>query len=963
MKNRLLALTSILILAVLLLSSGRNLASAQEITDPRPSRSPHIQQVAEPYPGPDSRLNEAGQRTSREEGKISSDRSQPTAPAVPQATGGPDEYGYVWDDTIPLAWIDATSGTDTGMSGDGWDQAVGPVSLPFTFKYYENTYSQLWITAPGYVSFTETYYWPQQRDIPDSGTPNNVIAPYWSPTYIGSGAWVRYKSGGVSPNRYFVVEWHDVHGGDPDDEIGGGDVYRFEVVLHENGNIDFQYQTMAESNGNWWCGQAGIEDSDGTDGLQYWDSCPSSFPPSNRAVRFTRPAPAARVVIKPGYFGSFASPGGAGEMVVPIRNLGELGTDTYDLNVASAWPVSLYMDDGVTLLVDTDADGLVDTGPVSQGATVNIIARMQAPAGALVGNANNASLTATSSINTSKSKTVTLQAAIPTKFAQVYLDDYDGAENLYLVQPGAQYVKQTTGLYRWGWGPAVAETPNGNFIHAWYRGRCTTDNCDIYVDEIEYAVTNAFGEIVKPVARLVNNGAVTIDTYDYSPTVAAAGDGKIGIVWLRQLYRDTSGYSEWNYNIYFSILNQDGTPAYGPANLTNNTTWTGSTPDAPRYDDPRIAATSNSFALAWERYQYFSSCTENDCSLNDIYYSVRSTSGSLLYGLTNITNDTAGSDYEAYYYPNLASLNSNRLLLLWNRSSDDDIYYAVLDSAGTIIKSATDLSADGYSYYDYTADAAQLSDGKIAVAWSAWDGDAYHTRFAVLDASYNRSVSPVMLSNPAAPDGEYSVSVAADQSGRAVLTTTEDTNNPRNLYYALVNSTGGVVTQPMIFRSTQSTYPSDGFIESSYEGYGNTSYSTSIEANADGAILVPDILNGGAPGGTAAVYVGYSNHGQATASGVNIVMTLPMDLEYVSDTSGVVPLVSSNQVTWNLPDVSFLDEQGFTVYLGVPDVAPIGTKYSLDFQLGVTGDANLTNNHATTWVMAAIKLQLPIMYK
>ena len=35
---------------------------------------------------------------------------------TPQAAGGPDDFGYTWDDSGALVWIDATAGTDTGLS-------------------------------------------------------------------------------------------------------------------------------------------------------------------------------------------------------------------------------------------------------------------------------------------------------------------------------------------------------------------------------------------------------------------------------------------------------------------------------------------------------------------------------------------------------------------------------------------------------------------------------------------------------------------------------------------------------------------------------------------------------------------------------------------------------------------------------------------------------------------------------
>jgi hypothetical protein len=80
---------------------------------------------------------------------------------------------------VTLAWIDATSGADTGMSGYG-EQAVG-VSMPFSFKYYENSYSSVYIVGAGYLSFSPAT-WDDQESIPAPESPNNVIAPYWTPS-------------------------------------------------------------------------------------------------------------------------------------------------------------------------------------------------------------------------------------------------------------------------------------------------------------------------------------------------------------------------------------------------------------------------------------------------------------------------------------------------------------------------------------------------------------------------------------------------------------------------------------------------------------------------------------------------------------------------------------------------------------------------------------------------------------
>ncbi len=44
-------------------------------------------------------------------------QSLPSAQSFsPQANGGPDEYGYTWDEAVTQDWIDTSSGVDTGIT-------------------------------------------------------------------------------------------------------------------------------------------------------------------------------------------------------------------------------------------------------------------------------------------------------------------------------------------------------------------------------------------------------------------------------------------------------------------------------------------------------------------------------------------------------------------------------------------------------------------------------------------------------------------------------------------------------------------------------------------------------------------------------------------------------------------------------------------------------------------------------
>jgi hypothetical protein len=730
----------------------------------------------------------------------------------PLAAAKSDEFGYTWKGAA-YSWIDASGGSDTGINSS--NDSAGPLDIGFPFKYYENVYSQIYISLYGFLAFGGGYLDNDQSEIPGAEPPNNVIAPYWSPVQDVYG-YVRYLSGGAAPNRWFAVEWNKLES----NCCNHNNEYTFEAILYENGDIAFQYGNMQTGNG-WWCQASGIEDSTGLVGLSITRFCVRVN--SNHAVHIYRPPLSARVGMNPRYFGGFTPPGGTVDLQIPVRNTGELGTDTFNLIPSSAWAVSLFASDGTSPLSDTNGDGKIDTGPIAQGDTATFVAKVHAPPGAALGAANTGTILVRSSLNTTKSKIATLQTAIPAPFAQVYKDGYYGAMSMYLVKPGAQQDITAADTGWWDYDPAVAEASNGNLTFAWDRGYCVGSGCPLSVYDIDYTLLDDHGGVVHPVSKLSDNSGATMRTNDLYPAVAVAPNGSTGVLWYRYLW--DSSTSDYNYNIFFAILDASGNVAYGPTNLTNNTTWgSGNDQNVPWFSNPQISATGdNRFILAWQMSSYgppnYGNCYSSYCPVNDIYFAVRDSSGAEILAITKFTNDTPGYN-EGFYYPTLTALAGNRALLAWERRSDYDIYYAVLSSSGSVVKDKTNLSKDKGKSYDWRPDAVQLSDGNIAIAWSGGSYPSYNIRFAVLDASYKRIAGPKTLSNPAAVTGNDYVSVTADAAGHAVLTWMDyNYNYRRNLYYTLVDSHGGIVTQPMIFRSSQT-----GVIQTSFTGYGNTSF-------------------------------------------------------------------------------------------------------------------------------------------
>jgi hypothetical protein len=938
--NRRVSLSILLasLLALMFISSHRANATIRPASAPQGQASPA-----------DAHLLARGLSQDSDGLWFTTDDERPILQAVPQSSGGPDTFGYTWNDFVPFNWINTSGGLDTGISNV--TASSGPISIGFPFRFYENSYTQLYVSRNGFLAFNNQYLTRTQSRVPSPGLPNNVIAPYWNPISFVNG-YVRTLQGGSAPNRWFVVEWNRV-------QQSYGHEFTFQAVLHENGNIVYQYAAMNYVTGQpRSCEDVGIEDSEGLDGFSIHGFCyPLS---SNRATRINRPAPAARVKVLVPHQGLFSHAGATEEFQVRIRNTGELGNDTYDLLLDSTvWPVSLFAADGMTPLVDSNGNGIVDTGSLAQGQIATIVARVATPAGATLGQHNMAAITVRSSLDTSKSRQAVLRTAVPTQFAQVYQDAADGAMGLYLVQPQAQAHKKASPDNQYGSDLAVAETGNGNFVYAWTRFRWVGNNT---YREIEYILLDRTGTPLHPVRRLANLAGNPVSTYELQPAVASLPDGRTGILWSR--YQWNSATSQVNYNIYFAILDAAGNLIHGPSNITNNHSWGDwSALHVPRYSSPRLAVSGdNRFALAWQQSHLGNpagSCT-SFCYVDDVYVAVRGSSGEPVTGAIKVTHDTPGWE-DAYYSPVLAPSAGNHLLLAFARSGNvSDIFYIVLDSNGQTVKPMANLSLTGSNLYAFSPAATRLANGNILVGWTlygGWQNPTYNIQYALLASDYSLVAGPQMLVNPAAVTGSSALSATADNAGRAILTWTDnDWDYRRNLYYALIASNGAQVTPPMVMHSSKASLP---YLTTSYHTYGNTPYSWT-PPQTDGAIFTGTPLAGAAPGGAAVIPVRYSSHGTSVATGVTITATLSSSLSYAGDSSGASPNVSGNNVTWNLPNMAFLDENHFMLYLNIPADAGYGTRYPVTLTIAVAGaDANMANNSVTLEVMAAHQLFLP----
>jgi hypothetical protein len=354
-----------------------------------------------------------------------------------------------------------------------------------------------------------------------------------------------------------------------------------------------------------------------------------------------------------------------------------------------------------------------------------------------------------------------------------------------------------------------------------------------------------------------------------------------------------------------------------------------------------IAATrDNRFVMAWEREVY-----KGDGWLEDVIYTVRGSNGALVREVTRLTEGVAGGD--AYRDPTLTAVGQDRALIAYE--SPDANVYTVIDSAGDPVIPTTG------GWWGHAPHAVELSNGDIVLAWEGYvgfviiDGDTYAVKHGV-----------EYLNNAAAERSEGNLSLAADQVGHAIFTWTDTGSSYHpNLYYALVDGEGEVLTGPMIFRTGQGIAP---YIMTSYAGYGNASYTLGAPTTEGVDMWVTSALAGAAPGGSAALRASLGNAGAAEATAVVLTATLDSRLGY-RGASPAPASVNGDTVVWDLPDVAYLGGGQVVVRTDVPS-ATVGTRYPVTWTISSAGpEAAPADNTAIGHVMVARQVFLPLVLR
>ena len=724
-------------------------------------------------------------------------RAYQEASFAPQPSGGPDLFGYTWDATTAYNWVDISA------SGKKVTDFTSQVAIGFSFPFYENAYSKVLISPDGYLTFDSASYieTPINTDLPHDAHPNGMIAPFWDDLGISSQAGSGVFTASLADR--FVTEWRQV------EKSSTGDIFTFQAILFQNGDIKFQYKTLS---GTLNQATVGLEDGDGLDGLRYLYN--ASGLSSGKAVRFARPGASARVKLMSHYSSGFVINDIFRTNLV-IRNTGEKGTDTFNLAAKQvsaspgvSWTLKFYDSTGNALLKDTNNDGKVETGPVSQGETVTVVIKVIAN-NAQPGDYSRFEVSASSGIASSRLDTLLLQAAVPASFAQAYIDkDGQGLDLIW------QANRLNTHVDSWYSGSSEAMNlfPGRRYLYVWEKNEIDAASYTQPYRDLEFAVVNRTGYVERKRAKLTSNKDDVTDVLsvaDGSPDMALSPSEDTAVLWIRR--KTNFSTNQVNFNAFLSILDQRGEVLLGEQNLTKSSSWLN--PSLTGYLKPTVAATDDGrFVLGW--LEEFSTSGGDQREINLAIYGEN---GNEILGAQRLP----AVNLNGWMYDDLSliPLTGNRVLLVYSlslRETDNWSYqigYRVLNSQGkVIVPHKTVPGAAGWR-----PDAIQLPGGSVIIGWT--DANSEGVAYAILDGqSLNLSSGPTSLSTPNARPGSF-VSITTDDTGNGILTW-EDSRWNGYLYYALIGPNGEAITPPMVFASGAD----DLFIITSETGQGNAPY-------------------------------------------------------------------------------------------------------------------------------------------
>jgi len=224
----------------------------------------------------------SGSITITNTGDIESELNYSLSTSPFSSAGGGDSFGNVWTDSnsnddYDYSWVDIS---DSGSlySFPSNDDAGESISIGFDFSFYGENYNSLIINPNGWVGFGDDNNEWNNINIPSTDAPRSAIFGLWDDLNPVNDNCNAYCSGNVythGNSERFVVWFNEVAHWYTNFEDS---YYNFQIVLHPNGDIDVNYNSIIGDHD----ATIGIQNAAGIDGIQVASG--SSFATNNKSL-------------------------------------------------------------------------------------------------------------------------------------------------------------------------------------------------------------------------------------------------------------------------------------------------------------------------------------------------------------------------------------------------------------------------------------------------------------------------------------------------------------------------------------------------------------------------------------------------------------------------------------------------------------------------------------------------------
>lgn len=176
---------------------------------------------------------------------------------------------------IPFDPFDISKSNDLEM---GDDQVFGPYDIGFDFTFFNEVYSQFWISSNGFISFVEAPETYNSSPLPNNSGPYAAVFGAWEDWNPGAGGDIFF----ASFPAHLVIQFIDLNSYNCGNEIDT--VGTFQIVLHKNTNlIDIHTSQKIECTNS----VQGIQNSNGSYSAVVEGRNSSLWSAQNQSVRFT----------------------------------------------------------------------------------------------------------------------------------------------------------------------------------------------------------------------------------------------------------------------------------------------------------------------------------------------------------------------------------------------------------------------------------------------------------------------------------------------------------------------------------------------------------------------------------------------------------------------------------------------------------------------------------------------------